>query len=91
MTPGPPISYRRAERGDPRPALDGSPREMTMRRRLFLKAALAAVAFITAPVAWILGRVVPARYVEAIRTRRFPGRLKEICDADIQRPGRWGG
>ena len=41
---------------------------------------------------WLFRRSMPTRYVQAIRTRVYPGpRRKPLSDSDIKRPGKWRG
>ena len=57
---------------------------MAMNRRRFLE-------ILAAPVRWAAGRVLPARYVEAVRGRVYPGPLKRFTAAEIDKPGKWLG
>jgi hypothetical protein len=39
----------------------------------------------------LAGRVLPTRYVEATRSRLYPGPVKRLRSEDIRKPGRWRG
>jgi hypothetical protein len=43
------------------------------------------------PASSLAGRVIPVRYVEAIRDRFYPVPVKRLSRNDIRKPGRWGG
>jgi hypothetical protein len=62
----------------------------TSRRGLLASFARVAAAF-AVPVACLAGRVIPTRYVQAIRSRRYPGPRKKLSRARITQPGRWKG
>lgn len=62
-----------------------------MKRRSFLGTILTVMAFLTVPVLGVLGRLLPERYVEALRSRLYPGPVTELTEADLNEPGRWGG
>ncbi len=60
-----------------------------MKRREFLKAALTVA--IGAPCLWVMERVAPARYTEALRARFYPGAIKKTPPDHISRTARWAG
>ncbi|MFV1965235.1 MAG: hypothetical protein ACC628_07400 [Pirellulaceae bacterium] len=62
-----------------------------MKRRRFMIGAGAAAAAFAAAVTRLARRVRPASYVEALRTRLYLGPRRPLDDAEIRRPGRWGG
>jgi hypothetical protein len=39
----------------------------------------------------LAGKVFPTRYVEAARSRFYPGPVRRLRSEDIRKPGRWGG
>ncbi len=57
-----------------------------MKRRGFLKMAL-----VTAPLLELAERLAPARYVEALRARFYPGPVEKIDKREMTRPGKWAG
>ncbi|MBN2290785.1 MAG: twin-arginine translocation signal domain-containing protein [Pirellulales bacterium] len=60
-------------------------------RRRFMKFTGCAAVGLAVPVGWLAAQIAPTRCVEAVRSRLYPGPLKRLRDADIKRPGRWGG
>ncbi len=40
---------------------------------------------------WTWLRATPARWVQAVRAGRYPGRIKPLDERELQRPGRWLG
>ncbi len=64
---------------------------MGVTRRAFLKLAVGAWVIGAAPILRILGRVLPTRYVKAVRARFYPGPQKTGDGADVARPARWAG
>lgn len=64
---------------------------MGVTRRAFLKLAVGAWVIGAAPILRILGRVLPARYVEAVRATFYPGPLKSENEVDTSRPAEWAG
>jgi len=57
-----------------------------MKRRAFLKRTL-----VTGPLAALVARMAPTRYVEAVRSRRYPGRVALADAREMARPGKWAG
>ena len=64
---------------------------MAIKRRQLLKLTLGAGAALAAPLAQLAKLARPARYVEAVRARFYPGPLKDLEEKDIVKPGRWAG
>ena len=64
---------------------------MGIARRRFVGFLVRAAAVAVVPASSLAGRVVPARYVEAIRGRFYPVPVKRLSRSDIKKPGRWGG
>ena len=64
---------------------------MAVNRRKFLKAVAGVTALLAAPFLRVFERVAPARWVEAVRARVYPGPLKKIEEAEIAVPGKWKG
>jgi hypothetical protein len=64
---------------------------MEANRRSFLKACLRVTAVVAVPVLGIVGRVLPARYVEAVRARLYPGPVRDPDETEYLKPGRWRG
>ena len=64
---------------------------MGIARRRFVGILVRIAAVVVVPASNLAGRVVPARYVEAIRSRFYPGPVKRLSLSDIRKPGRWGG
>ena len=62
---------------------------MAMKRRGFLAAVLGAL--VAAPALWLTRRVLPARYTQALRARRYPGPVSGMDMAKVKRPGKWAG
>ena len=58
---------------------------MAMNRRHFVKAVLAA------PLIWVAERVGPARYVEALRARFYPGTVAPLDKSEVAKVGKWAG
>jgi len=56
-----------------------------MKRRHFMKVVFAA------PVIWVAERMAPARYVEALRARFYPGRVAPLEKSDVAKMGKWAG
>ena len=56
---------------------------MAIKRRQLLKLALGAGAALAAPLARLAERARPARYVEAVRARFYPGPVKDLENKDI--------
>ena len=64
---------------------------MAMTRRDFGKM-LAAVTVALGAGLWpTIKKVVPVRFVRAVTTGRFPGRLRPLADADVKKPAPWSG
>jgi hypothetical protein len=63
--------------------------EVSRRRVLCLLSGLSAV--VLTPVVPLLDRVLPRRYVEAIRMRTYPGRIRRLDEARVKTPGPWLG
>ena len=63
---------------------------MELSRRTMLKTTMV---LLTALVAggWTWLRATPARWVQAVRAGRYPGRIKPLDERELQRPGRWLG
>ena len=64
---------------------------MGMNRRKFLKTVAGVAGLFAAPFLRVFERVAPARWVEAVRSRAYPGPLKEIEESAIAGPGKWKG
>ena len=64
---------------------------MGIKRRRFMAWVGAGTAVFFAAFLRLSERIVPATYTEALRTRVYPGPRKTLDDAEIRRPGRWGG
>jgi len=62
-----------------------------MKRRTFLKIMSGLGAALFVPASWILERLAPARWVEAVRGRSYPGPTGLPDEAEIRRPGHWAG
>jgi len=62
-----------------------------MKRRTFLKMISGLGAALFVPASWLRERLAPARWVEAVRTRFYPGPTGPPDEAEISRPGRWAG
>ena len=60
------------------------------RRRFGMLLASGAAALTAAPGA-CLAALRRARFVQAVRGRFFPGRVRPLDDAAVRTPGRWGG
>ena len=60
-----------------------------MKRRMFLEAAFAAV--VSGPALWLARHVGPRRFVEAVRARFYPGRVRAFDASRLEGPGKWGG
>ena len=56
-----------------------------MNRRHFVKAVLAA------PLIWVVERVAPARYVEALRGRFYPGTVAPLEKSEVAKVSKWAG
>ena len=61
-----------------------------MKRRIFIKCALAAAA-IAMPALRLLGRRTPERVVEAIRSCEYPGPVMGSDPVPIARNSHWAG
>ena len=64
---------------------------MGIARRRFVGFLVGVAAVVVVPVLSLAGRVVPARYVEAIRGRFYPVPVKRLSCNEIKKPGHWGG
>lgn len=64
---------------------------MEVGRRTFLGLMLAAGAALAAPMLPLFRRILPARFVEAVRSRLYPGPVRPLDMAEIRKPGRWAG
>ena len=64
---------------------------MGIARRRFMGSLVRIAAAVVIPASSLAGRVVPVRYVEAIRGRFYPVPAKRLDHNDIRKPGRWGG
>lgn len=64
---------------------------MALRRRGVLRLFLGLGATAVAPLLPLLERCLPARVVQAIRSRRYPGPVVPLCDEEVSKPGRWMG
>jgi len=63
---------------------------MELTRREMLAAAGAAVtALVIGGWKWL--RVAPARWVQAVRAGRYPGRVKPLDERELRQAGRWVG
>lgn len=62
---------------------------MGLDRRRFVGSVARAVAVLCIPATFVAQRV--PRYVQAVRSRVYPGPRKPLNRADIQRKGHWGG
>lgn len=56
-----------------------------MNRRHFVKAVLAA------PLIWVVERVAPARCVEALRGRFYPGPVAPLEKSEVAKVSKWAG
>ena len=61
---------------------------MDLERRQFFGVVAAAA---TAALGWTAHRVNPVRWVEAVRSRIYPGPIKPFNAADVRRPDPWAG
>lgn len=64
---------------------------MEVGRRRFLGGLLAVGAALLAPLLPHLERLLPARCVEAVRGRLYPGPVREMDEGEVGSPGRWAG
>ena len=64
---------------------------MGIARRRFVGFLVRIAAVAVVPASSLAGRVIPARYVEAIRDRFYPVPVKRLSCNDVRKPGRWGG
>ncbi len=64
---------------------------MGIARRRFVGSLVRMAAVAVVPASWLAVRVVPARYVEAVRCRFYPVPIKRLSCNEIRKPGRWGG
>ena len=62
---------------------------MELSRRKVLHAGLACGLALATGWTWL--RTTPARWVQAVRRGRYPGRLKPLNEKELQQPGRWLG
>ena len=60
-----------------------------MNRRDFLNALWKTVAAV--PFAAIAARVLPTRVTEALRTRRYPGPVRQLRAGELRQRGKWAG
>ncbi|MCX6998216.1 MAG: hypothetical protein NTV49_14310 [Kiritimatiellaeota bacterium] len=63
---------------------------MELNRRAMLKTTTALLAALLAG-GWTWLRAAPARWVQAVRASRYPGRIQPLDERELQRPGRWLG
>lgn len=70
---------------------DGGVRDMEVGRRTFVGLLIGAGVALATPALSLLERLLPARYTEAVRSRRYPGPVRDLDDREIRRPGRWAG
>ncbi len=64
---------------------------MEMTRRSFVKVLLGAAAAVVVPVSGVLKRVMPARWVEAVRGRTYPGPTSSGGWDEAPGVGPWAG
>ncbi|OGV63384.1 MAG: hypothetical protein A3K19_30960 [Lentisphaerae bacterium RIFOXYB12_FULL_65_16] len=64
---------------------------MALNRRQFLGLLLAGTAAVGCGAWRWVRRVVPTRVVTALPSRRYPGRVQALNQAEVGRPGRWAG
>ena len=64
---------------------------MGITRRRFVRLVVGIGTAATASIVWVVARTVPLRYVEAIRTRFYPGPRKSLDEAGLSEPGYWEG
>ena len=64
---------------------------MGIARRRFLGFFVRIAALAVVPASGLAGRMVPARYVEAIRVRFYPLPVKRLSRNEIKKPARWKG
>ena len=63
---------------------------MELNRREWLKTGAALLAALLGG-GWTWLRAAPARWVQAVRAGRYPGRIKPLDEHELRRPGRWLG
>ena len=64
---------------------------MELERRRLFKLTLGLGVALATPLWWLTRKVLPARYVEAVRATTYPGPCKDLDEKQMKRPGRWGG
>jgi hypothetical protein len=62
---------------------------MEMTRRKFIEYMIKTAAAIAAGAWFVAEKVVPRRFIRAVRCRKYPGRLKQL--ADINNQSKWSG
>jgi len=62
-----------------------------MKRRHFLAAILGGAAALASPVRRVMRGIVPTPFVEALRARRYPGRVVAQNEASVREIGKWAG
>jgi len=60
-----------------------------MTRRKFIKKAIQASSAIVVGVWWLAKKAVPRRFVQAVKTKKYPGSLKPL--QNIFKPAKWSG
>jgi len=64
---------------------------MELKRRSFLKGLLAAAAGFVVGGWKLFERTAPVRFVKALHTTKYPGRVVKMVESEVQKPGRWNG
>jgi hypothetical protein len=64
-----------------------------MKRRRFLSSVVKGAIVLAAPVGWVGKRIAiaPVRFAEAVRARRYPGRVVPIDPDSMRKSGPWAG
>ena len=61
-----------------------------MKRRTFIHNIFAAGVLVGTPMIEFV-KTRPARWIEAVRRHAWPGKVTELDEREVRRPGRWKG
>lgn len=64
---------------------------MKLNKRDFFKLCGALSAFLIMPSIKLSAKILPERYIEALRNTRYPGRIKTLNHERIAKKGEWLG
>jgi len=62
-----------------------------MIRRQFLASIWAGAIAIAASAQAMGHRILPKRFLEAIRAKRYPGPMETLDENDVKKPAKWAG